>query len=70
MFSDHDVLIAGIRLPDRRTHEYHWRLPGRIPWQSLDEATWNSQVCMRVAAKLGIQMLLQMPSTLGVLILN
>lgn len=42
IFPDHDVLIAGIRLPERRSHESQWRLPGRIPWKHLDEEAWNS----------------------------
>ena len=41
IFPDHDVLIAGIRLPAHLSHEPQWRLPGRIPWKSFDESAWN-----------------------------
>eukprot|EP00435_Cladocopium_sp_Y103_P031561 s1432_g8.t1 len=42
IFPDHQVLIAGIRLPQTRVTEPQWRLPGHIPWQHVNLDLWNA----------------------------
>ena len=41
IFPDHGVLIAGLKIPTLRFTELQWRLPGRIPWASLDTEAWD-----------------------------
>eukprot|EP00435_Cladocopium_sp_Y103_P028210 s1936_g7.t1 len=41
-FPDHKALLAGIRLPDIRLHEFQWPLPGHVPWDQVNMDKWSS----------------------------
>lgn len=54
VFPDHCVLLAGLRCPRTSVYELQWPLPGRLPWDRLDEAAWtSSDLCPSYVACLG-----------------
>lgn len=42
IFSDHQAVLAGIKLPKAQISELQWRLPGRVPWDKVDVDLWTS----------------------------
>ena len=42
LYPDHDVLLAGLRLPSLPRDSMQWHLPGHIPWNHISQERWTS----------------------------
>ena len=42
IYPDHDMLLAGIHLPNLPRDTLQWHLPGHIPWNHLSQDLWTS----------------------------
>ena len=42
LWPDHSVVLAGLKLNPGPSHTQQWRLPGRIPWTSVNTDSWIS----------------------------
>ena len=42
IYPDHDMLLAGIRMPNLPKVSLQWHLPGHIPWNHVSQERWTS----------------------------
>ena len=43
IYPDHDMLLAGLRLPNLPRLSLQWHLPGHIPWSHVSQEQWTSE---------------------------